>query len=253
MAGNATNELNLVGAIGYGASSETEVLRALSEMGSIDELTVWLSSGGGSAFHGLGIYNALKAFPAKVTIRIASLAASAASIVAMAGDYVVMETGASIMIHRASFFAEGNIHTMRETAELLANVDDAMAAVYAERSNNRIGKGNAKAWLAAMDKTTWFDGQSAVKAGLADSVVGSDAKAELPTKEDIQGLDPLVAQTIPHPPVDATEFMKLLEQLPGNAKPEPVVPVATSDAVPVFSVPIIPKPAPSLIPPLFRK
>ena len=239
--GIATGELSIVGVIGYGSASEREIQHTLKEMGNVSAIDVRLSSHGGSAFEGIGIYNALKNHPAEVTVRVASVAASAASIIAMAGNRIVMETGASMMVHRGSYVQEGNVHAMREAMDLLNNLDEAMASVYAART----GKGNAKAWLAAMDKTTWFSGAESVKAGLADSVVGGP-ESKMPTADDLAAMDPLASRFVPGPPVSCAEFLDWLKtNITPGAKPdsEPVVDAG-------FSFPVITR---SLIPPMFQR
>lgn len=160
----------LYGEIGwYGTEADTFVreLRALKTA----RINLRLSSPGGSVFDGIAIMNGLRAHSAEVTVYVDSLAASIASVIAMAGDRVVMMPASEMMIHEASGLCMGNASDMRELADLLDRQSDKIAAVYAERAG-----GDTEAWRAAMAAETWYSAEEAVAAGLADEV------AELPRK-----------------------------------------------------------------------
>ena len=129
----------------------------------VDELEVHINSPGGAVWDGLAIMNALKQHRARVTIIVDGLAASAASIIAMAGDEVVMAEGSQMMIHRASAGAWGNGEFLRDTAAILDKIDGNMASIYARRAG-----GSRAAWLDIMTAETWYDAAEAVDAGLAD-------------------------------------------------------------------------------------
>lgn len=135
----------------------------LDELGTVGEIEVHLNSPGGVAFDGVTIMNLLRDHPAKVTVYVDGLAASAASVIAMAGDEVVMGRGAQLMIHDASNYAYGNAEAMRKVADTLDGVSQSMAEVYAERT----GK-TAEEMRDAMRAETWYSDAEAVEAGLAD-------------------------------------------------------------------------------------
>lgn len=152
----------------YGISSAMVTEALLSANGK--DVLVHVNSPGGMVFEGLSIHSAFKQYAGKVTMRVEGLAASAASYVIMAGDEILIEPGAMIMIHDASDFTIGNAAEHRKTADVLDKVSDSIAAIYADRSGTE-----AATWRAAMLEETWYGGQEAVDAGLADSVVASAA------------------------------------------------------------------------------
>jgi ATP-dependent Clp protease protease subunit len=106
---------------------------ALRQIGNQD-VEVHLNSPGGDMFEGIAIYNRLQEHPAKVTVKVMGLAASAASIIAMAGDDILIGPASFLMIHNCWVVAVGNRHDMADTAKWLEPFDLAMAGVYAERS-----------------------------------------------------------------------------------------------------------------------
>lgn len=141
-------------------------LRAIGEKA----VTVNLNSPGGDFFEGVAIYNLLRQHPAKVTINILGLAASSASVIAMAGDEVRIGKTGFIMVHNAWVVAVGNRHDLAEAATMMEPFDDAMASLYADRSGKT--KNVAAGW---MDEETWFNGEQAVDLGLADAFLAGDA------------------------------------------------------------------------------
>lgn len=127
------------------------------------DITVNINSPGGDFFEGVAIYNQLRAHPAKVTVNVMGLAASAASVIAMAGDAINMGDGAFMMIHNAWAMAIGNRHDLAAAAEQLAPFDAAMADVYASRAGI-----TPAAAADLMDKETWMGAQQAIDGGFAD-------------------------------------------------------------------------------------
>ena len=130
---------------------------------------VQINSPGGDMFEGLAIYNVLREHPQAVTIKVMGMAASAASIIAMAGDTVEIGAASFLMIHKCWVTAQGNEDDMREVADFLAPFDQAMADVYAQRS----GKTSAEcaAWMKA---ETYMSGTTAIDRGFADALLAAD-------------------------------------------------------------------------------
>lgn len=174
-------ELVLYGPVGFvsvfdgDGFTPSEVIAALVEIDG--DLTVRLNSGGGFAVDGIAIYNALKSRETGVTVSIDGIAASAASIIAMAGDEIVMRDGALMMIHNASGVTIGTAKDHTKQAEVLGKLDGALARIYARSS----GK-SASAVAKMMDTETWFDGPEAVDAGFATKT--DDTAADEPTAFD---------------------------------------------------------------------
>jgi ATP-dependent Clp endopeptidase proteolytic subunit ClpP len=150
---------------GVSAKQMADDLEALD----VSTIALRINSPGGSVFEGNTIYNALRRHDATVTTYVDGLAASAASIVALAGDEVIMAPNAMMMIHDAWGFAIGNAADMRKQADTLEKVNATLVATY----RGRTGKSNEEI-LAAMADETWFDAETAVEWGLADRVDGEE-------------------------------------------------------------------------------
>jgi ATP-dependent protease ClpP protease subunit len=140
---------------------------ALRNIGAKD-ITVNINSPGGDFFEGMAIYNLLREHKAKVTVRVLGVAASAASVIAMAGDEILMGDGSFLMIHNAWAVAVGNRHDMAETAAVLAPFDAAMASLYAAQAG--IDEREA---AKLMDQETWIGAQRAVDDGFASGLLRS--------------------------------------------------------------------------------
>jgi ATP-dependent Clp endopeptidase proteolytic subunit ClpP len=130
------------------------------------ELTVRINSPGGSVFDGVAIYNALKRHDAAITVWIDGIAASIASMIAMAGDEVVMPENAMLVLHDPSGLVAGTAADMRATAEALDRMKAGMVAAYREKS----GRSDAEI-EALMQAETWLSAQEAVALGLALSII----------------------------------------------------------------------------------
>lgn len=132
------------------------------------ELTVNVNSPGGDFFEGVAIYNLLREHKAKVTVNVMGLAASAASVIAMAGDEIRMGDGAFLMIHNAWGVTVGNRYDMINAAAVLEPFDAAMAKLYAQRTGMTESEASA-----LMDKETWIDASQAVDDGFATGLLDS--------------------------------------------------------------------------------
>lgn len=130
----------------------------------VDRIDLHLNSPGGSYFDGAAIMNSLREHEAKVTVTVDGVAASAASVIAMAGDEIVMAKGSQMMIHNGKAIALGGSEAMRSAAQMLEGINKSMSEIYAERSD----RGTPEDWAAMMTAETWFTAQEAVDAGLAD-------------------------------------------------------------------------------------
>lgn len=152
----------------YGVSSTAFYNELVVATGKSGPVAVHINSPGGNIYDGIAIYNMLKAHPGRVTVRIDGLAASMASIVAMAGDEIVIPENAMIMIHNPSGLAAGGADDMRDYADLLDKWRDSMVAIYAERT-----KLPESVIVQAMQETTWYNGREAVEMGFADRLAES--------------------------------------------------------------------------------
>lgn len=124
-----------------------------------------INSPGGSVFDSIAIYNSLNQHPARITTYVDSLAASGASVVAMAGDQIIMMPGSQMMVHQASMVEDGNPDDMRKAAEFLDRQSENIAGIYAQRAG-----GTAAHWRELMNAETWAFASEAVDMGLADEI-----------------------------------------------------------------------------------
>lgn len=163
--------------------SAADVIAALQLIGEVPEISVRINSPGGDYFEGVAIHNALTRHNAKVTVYVDALAASAASVIAMAGDEVVMGPGSQLMIHEASSMAYGTAADFRHTAAMLDQTNDDVAGFYATRAG-----GDQETWRAAVAVETWYTASQAVAAGLADRVAerSSNFAAAAPASPDLR-------------------------------------------------------------------
>ncbi|MCJ1863016.1 Clp protease ClpP [Klebsiella quasipneumoniae subsp. similipneumoniae] len=181
---------------------------ALRAMNGAD-VTVNINSPGGDMFEGLAIYNLLREYEGHVTVKVLGIAASAASIIAMAGDDIQIGRGAFLMIHNCWLYAMGNRHDFAELAQSLEPFDTAMADIYAARSGLDIA-----AIHKLMDAESYIGGSDAVAKGLADSLLSADAVSdgdESPAAA-LRKLDALLAKTN----TPRSERRKLIKALTGN-------------------------------------
>ena len=130
------------------------------------KLRVRVSSPGGSVFEGIALANALRAHPANVTVQVDGIAASIASVIAMAADRVVVQPQAMIMVHDASGVCLGNAQNMADMAALLDKISDNIADAYSEKAG-----GTRDEWRQVMKAETWYTAEEAVEAGLADEMM----------------------------------------------------------------------------------
>jgi ATP-dependent Clp protease protease subunit len=215
--GEADNVVSILDVIGEdwwtgGGITAKRVAGALRAIGRRD-VVVHVNSPGGDYFEGLAIYNLLREHPARVTVRVLGLAASAASVIAMAGDEVEIARAGFLMIHNTWVVAVGDRHGLREAADWLAPFDATAADIYAARS------GLETAEIAKMmDRETWIGGTDAVARGFADALLPSDsvaadaASAAAATGPAAHRLDTLLAKL----DVPRSERRELIRQLKGG-------------------------------------
>lgn len=153
---------------GFTAKRMAGALRGIGK----NPVTVKVNSPGGDMFEGIAIYNLLREHPAKVTVEVMGWAASAASIIAMAGDDIRMGLGTFMMVHNAWGMVVGNRHDMRDAADLFDGFDKAIVDIYAARA-----KIERKAIEKLMDAETFMGPSEAVEKGFADSIA-DDLKAK---------------------------------------------------------------------------
>jgi ATP-dependent Clp protease protease subunit len=145
--------------------SSAGVLELLDRIDPGSELIVRINSEGGDVFEGVAIYNALARRQARLQVEIDALAASIASVIAMAGDEIVIAGNAMVMIHSAWTFAEGNADDMAKIAETLRQVDETILNTYEARAGKKSTRDQIVAWVKA---ETWMGPAEAIERGFAD-------------------------------------------------------------------------------------
>lgn len=175
------NEILMYGPIGEDFWEPENSITAKGVMAQLADMTgdvtVRISSGGGDVYAGIDIMNALKNYDGgEVTVIVESLAASAASFIAVGGaDRVLMRASSELMIHRAWTWAEGNADEVAKTLKDLERQDTKLANIYAAKAG-----GTVEDWLAAMSDETWYTADEAVAAGLVDEVIDEKTTAPEP-------------------------------------------------------------------------
>lgn len=150
----------------------------LTALGDIAHINLHIHSPGGDVFDGIAIYNLLNKHPAKITVQIDGLAASMASVIAMAGDRIVMPENALMMIHKPWGITGGDANDMRGYAELLDKVENVLIPAYARKT----GK-SAEVLAGMLEDETWMDGKECVAQGFADELLPAvNAMARLESK-----------------------------------------------------------------------
>ena len=147
------------------------------------DITVWINSPGGDVFAAAQIYNMLRDYKGHVTVKIDGLAASAASVIAVAGDTVLVSPVAMMMIHNPATLAMGNTKDMEAAIAMLNEVKESILNAYVDKtglSRNKLSK--------MMDDETWFNSKKAVELGFADKVLF--AAEEKPKKKPEEEEDP---------------------------------------------------------------
>ncbi|MCM1506959.1 MAG: Clp protease ClpP [Ruminococcus flavefaciens] len=147
-------------------------------------LTVWLNSPGGDCFSASQIYTMLRNHNGKVTVKIDGIAASAASVVAMAGDETFISPTGMVMIHNPMTFASGNKSDMEKAITVLEEVKESIINAYVRKtglSRNKISR--------LMDDETWLNAEKALQLGFVDGILFDDKKTPAP-EEDPDTLDP---------------------------------------------------------------
>lgn len=179
--GNDEADLYIYGTIGGGfwtsGVSANDVRHTLQDL-KVKTLNVHIQSNGGDVFEGVAIGNLLKNNAAKVHVFIDGIAASAASVIAMAGDTITMPKNTMLMIHRASTIAYGHKEDLQKAVSMLEKVDKAVAASYAERF-----KGESLELEKMLDDETWLTAEDAQYYGLCDEIADSESKGQSEDQE----------------------------------------------------------------------
>ncbi len=150
-----------------------------------EDIEVIINSGGGNVFVGSEIYTALKSYTGNVVVKIVGLAASAASVIAMAGKTVMMSPTAQMMVHNVTTYTGGDHREMEHTAEVLKNADNTIANAYRLKS----GK-TQEELLELMSHETWMTAKKAKELKLIDEIMFETEELQLTASANYMGLLP---------------------------------------------------------------
>ena len=192
-------------------------------------LTVWLNSPGGDVFAASQIYTMLRNHKGKVTVKIDGIAASAASVVAMAGDETLIAPTGMLMIHNPATFAMGNKADLEQAIVLLEEVKESIINAYEEKTHL------SRAKLAhMMDEETWLNAKKAESMGFVDGILFADSKKSTPVPEpeedetkDDENPDTSTEGDTP----DENEDGKLKPRKPEDTTPRSYSAVASMDSL----------------------
>lgn len=160
---------------GIDYASPKQVAKAINEAGG-DELDVQINSGGGIVDAGSEIYTALMSYSGNVTVSVVGMAASAASLIAMAGDVVQMSPSATMMIHNVSSGAQGDYRDMANAADMLKKANDSIANAYELKTGMDHDK-----LLDLMNQTYWLSPKEAIELGFANKMMFEDEPSAILT------------------------------------------------------------------------
>lgn len=158
----------------YGEKSAKMFQQELEDLGEVDTINLYVNSPGGSVFEGVAIHNMLKRHKAKVNVYIDALAASIASVIAMAGDTIFMPKNSMMMIHNPWTFAMGNAAELRKVADDLDRIAVSAIQSYLAKTGDKITEDKLKELL---DAETWLSADEAYEYGLCDVVQESNEMA----------------------------------------------------------------------------
>lgn len=139
----------------------------LEKLGRVETLNVFINSPGGSVFQGQAIYNILKRQKARVNVYIDGLAASIASVIAMAGDTIFMPKNAMMMVHNPWTFSIGNAQDLRKEADTLDKIRETLIEAYLSKARDALTEAQISAF---MDEETWLTANECLSYGLCDQV-----------------------------------------------------------------------------------
>ncbi len=160
---------DVIGADWFGGISAKDVARALESLRGVEQLNIYINSPGGDVFDGVAIYNQIRRFEGKKTVFVDGLAASAASVIALAGDTVITAQNAMWMIHHPWTIALGSAPDFRKVADELDKISGVLIETYAARTKQT--PKDIRAW---MDDETWMTADEAMERGFTDEVARED-------------------------------------------------------------------------------
>lgn len=180
----------------------------LEEYPGVTQINIYINSRGGSVFEGTAIYNLLRRHPAHKTVYIDGFACSIASVIAMAGDEIVMPKNAMMMIHNMWMVAMGNPRELRKAADDLEVINEAGRQAYLAKAGDKLDEAEL---VAMMDAETWLTAESCLRLGLADRYADYDADMS-GALETLQQANLTIAQRISYHKTLAAQLNQLMAE-----------------------------------------
>ena len=199
---------NWWGELQRSATSANFFKEELEKHPGVTQINIYINSRGGSVFEGTAIYNLLRRHPARKTVYIDGFACSIASVIAMAGDEIVMPKNAMMMIHNMWMVAMGNPRELRKAADDLEVINEAGRQAYLAKAGDKLDEAEL---VAMMDAETWLTAESCIRLGLADRYADYDANMENAVKV-LQQANLTIAQRISYHKTLAAQLNQLMAE-----------------------------------------
>lgn len=221
--------INIYEQIGYDPFDDsgmtTKIVSSVLRKNDGAPITVNINSYGGDMFEGFAIYNLLKDYEGEVTIKVIGIAASAASLIAMAGDNIVMAENSMLMIHNAWSIIFGNQHDMRESAEIFAMFDEQQARTYSAKTGISIEE-----ITKMLDNETYLKAEKAIELGFADTYLDEDVREDEKSPSALRKADTALAKS-GMTRTDRRDLLKELTSTPSAANNTNVTPSANDELI----------------------
>lgn len=152
-------------------TSANYIKNQLDNAADVNQINIYINSYGGEVKEGLAIYNQLKRNPAQKTVYVDGFACSIASVIAMAGDKVIMGPNTLMMIHHASMGVYGNAEELRKAANDIDVIDSASCSSYLAKAGDKL---NQETLTQLLDAQTWLNAEQCLQYGLVDEIAGKE-------------------------------------------------------------------------------
>lgn len=182
------------------------------------QINVYINSYGGSVFEGTAIYSQLRRHPAQKTVYVDGFACSIASVIAMAGDKVVMPKNTMMMVHNMVNIVAGNATQLRKAADDLDTIMEGNRQAYLQKSNGKISE---EKLIEILDAETWLTAEQCLQYGFADELLEKEADLT-EAKQMLQKMNQTLEQQLSYNRALAAQFREMAQAVKPPAPPDPV-------------------------------
>lgn len=190
----------------------------LAEHANAKQINIYINSYGGSVFEGTAVYNQLRRHPAHKTVYIDGFACSVASVIAMAGDEVVMPRNTLMMIHNAWMWSCGNAAELRKAADDLDSINAAGRGAYLAKAGDKLSE---EKLIEMMDAETWLTAEDCIAYGLADRLAEQDADLSA-SGAILEKVNLSLQQRVQQNKSIAAQLREMVQQTPAPAPAKPM-------------------------------